>query len=194
MLQEFKPTLYFLLKFFGIYLGLSWLYGVYIGHYDSNAPAVLDPITRGVSAQCTEFCSALGYETLIVEDDHLNQESLPEQTYDSIWINDSYAISVEEGCNGINIMILFLAFVVGFGGQLKNSLIFIPLGLLFIHLANLGRLLLLSFVNIHYSAEAFHFFHKYGFTAIIYLAVLFLWYLWVMRFSGRLRAAKAADG
>lgn len=185
MLKEFRPTLLFLVKFFGIYLGLSWAYGLYIGNYDSGSPAVLDPITRGVTAQCTHVTSALGYQTLIVEDDHLNQSTLPEQTYDSIWIDDSYAISVEEGCNGINIMILFLAFIIGFGGKALNMIVFIPLGLLFIHLANLGRLLLLSFLNIHFSAEAFHFFHKYGFTAIIYLAVLFLWYLWVMRFSGR---------
>jgi exosortase family protein XrtF len=120
-----------------------------------------------------------------VKNDHLRYESKSEQTFDSLWLDTKYVISIEEGCNGLNIMILFFAFVVGFGGKLFNMLVFIPTGIIFIHVANLARLLLLSLLNVNSDGRAFHFFHKYGFTAILYVAILFLWYLWVMRWNGR---------
>lgn len=184
MWKEFRPTILFLVKFFAIYFVLSGVYGFYIARYDTASPSVNDPITRAVAYNCTRTASWLGYQPSIVEDDHLNREVLPEQTYDSIWLNGVYALSVEEGCNGINIMILFLAFVVAFGGKLVNMLLFIPAGFVFIHIANLGRLLLLTYINVELEGRGYHFFHKYVFTAIIYVAVLLLWYLWVARFSG----------
>ncbi|MCR9154843.1 MAG: exosortase family protein XrtF [Bacteroidetes bacterium] len=187
MLKEFRPTILFLVKFLGIYLIGSALYGVYIANYDANNE--LDPITRWVTYQCANTANVFGYEYAVLEDDHMNWNSEEEQTFDSLWLNSDYAISVEEGCNGINIMILFIAFVVGFGGKLLNMLIFIPSGLLFIHLANLGRLMLLSLLNVEFDGRGFHFFHKYGFTAVLYLAILILWYFWVMRWSGKDKVA-----
>lgn len=183
MLKEFKPTILFLVKFFAIYMVLSTLYGFFIASYDEEK--LLDPITRIVASNCVSTASAIGYETEIVENDHLRMASEEEQTFDSIWLDKIYAVSVEEGCNGINIMILFTAFVLGFGGKAKNMLWFIPAGLVFIHLANIGRLLLLSLLNVEWEGRGFHFFHKYGFTAVLYLAILLLWYLWVMHFNGK---------
>lgn len=182
MWREFKPTILFLTKFFFIYLGLSTLYGLYISEYDRVR--TVDPATRVVAQHCMVSGELLGYDLQTVENDHLRQESLPEQTYDSLWFDDIYAISIEEGCNGINVMILFVAFVIAFGGLWQNMLWFIPGGLLFIHLANLGRLTLLSLLNVEWGGRAFYFFHKYGFTAVLYLAILILWYFWVMHWNG----------
>lgn len=195
MLKEFKPTIFFLLKFFGIYLIGSLLYGLFISSYDTKAEPQLDPITRAVTYNCVQVASVFGYTSTIVQDDHLNRTSETEQTYDSVYLNETYAISVEEGCNGINIMILFVAFVVGFGGKLKPMLLFIPLGLVFIHISNIVRLLLLALLNVELGGRAFHFFHKYFFTAVIYLAVLLLWYLWVRKYSGKVgkRSKPAVD-
>ncbi len=185
MWKEFRPTIFFLVKFFGVYFLFSSLYGLFISSYDKAEPSEADPITHFISVNCTNTASVFGYTPTLVYNDHNNNEADAEVTYDSIWLNGTYAISVEEGCNGINIMILFIAFVVAFGGTLKNMLLFIPAGILFIHLANIGRLMLLSLINVEWNGQAFHFFHKFGFTAIIYGAILVLWYLWVTRFSGK---------
>lgn len=183
MWREFRPTLFFLIKFVSIYLIGSTLYGLYISNYDLSES--LDPTTRWVTYQCASTAALMGYEPEVIQDDHLNWTEGPEQTYDSLWLDSQYAISVEEGCNGLNVMILFVAFVVGFGGRLLNMLIFIPAGLFFIHAANIGRLMLLSLLNVEFEGRGFHFFHKYGFTAVLYLAILVLWYFWVMRWNGR---------
>lgn len=190
MWKDFKPTILFLVKFFAIYGILSFGYGKFISHYDSLENPKTDPITSFVSFNCTNTSTIFGYEPLIIRDDHLNSKSESEQTYDSIWLSGKYAISVEEGCNGINIMILFLAFIIAFGGKLLNTLLFIPFGILFIHASNIGRLMLLALINVKYQGQAFHFFHKFGFTAIIYLSILFLWFLWVTKFSGKKKIVK----
>lgn len=185
MWKEFRPTIIFLVKFFVIYFGFSVLYGFYIKKFDTAQPSQVDDITHFVSYNCTHVGALIGYEPTIVLDDHNNRDYEEEVTYDSIWMNGIYAISVEEGCNGINIMLLFIAFVVAFGGKLTSMLIFIPAGVLFIHLANIGRLMMLVLINVEFGGRAFHFFHKYLFTAIIYGAILLLWYLWAVRFSGK---------
>ncbi len=190
MLKEFRPTIFFLAKFFGIYLVLSTLYGVFIKNYDEQTPAELDPITRAVTYNVVQLASVFGYEGSIIQNDHLNYATQDETTYDSIYLNGKYAISVEEGCNGINIMILFLAFVVGFSGKWKNMLWFIPAGFFAIHIFNLGRLILLAYMNVELNGNGFHFFHKYFFTASIYLAVVLIWYVWVAKVSGRLASKK----
>lgn len=191
MWKEFRPTIFFLVKFFAVYGILSVLYGWFIKSYDTKDIPETDPITSLVTFNCTNSASFFGYEPVVGQNDHLRMsDNEVEQTYDSIWLNGKYAISVEEGCNGVNIMILFLAFIVAFGGKALNMLAFIPFGILFIHTSNIGRLFLLSLLNVELDGQAFHFFHKYGFTAVIYLSVLFLWYLWVMKFSGRKLAKK----
>lgn len=195
MWKQFKPTILFLARFFGVYILLSIFYGLFIQEYDSREPAELDPFTAVVASHCSRSASLLGYSATLIPNEHLRRESAPEQTFHSLWLDDKYAISIEEGCNGLNIMILFTSFVIAFGGKWLHMLIFIPLGWIFIHLANLARLFLLSFLNVSQDSQAaFHFFHKYGFTAILYLAILLLWYFWVMHWNGRsqpsVRAAK----
>ncbi len=185
MWKEFRPTILFLVKFFIIYFGFSILYGFYIKKFDTAEPSQVDGITHFISHNCTQTASLMGYEPTIVLDDHHNRDYAEEVTYDSIWMDGIYAISVEEGCNGINIMLLFIAFVVAFGGKLTSMLIFIPAGIVFIHLANIGRLMMLSLINVEFGGQSFHFFHKYLFTAIIYAAVFLLWYLWAVKFSGK---------
>jgi exosortase family protein XrtF len=180
MWQEFKPTIYFLLRFFGTYAVLSILYGLFIRGYDVREPAELDSFTRLIVNQVGGISTAIGYDVDYRRDDHLNYVGAEsETTYDSLYLNGQSAIAVEEGCNGLNVMILFVAFILAFGGQRVRAVWFIPLGLVIIHLSNLARLLALAVLNVDFEGRFFHFFHKYGFTAVIYAVVFVLWFTWV---------------
>jgi len=79
-------------------------------------------------------------------------------------------LSVYEGCNGINVMIVFVAFLAAFGGSLKKMSWFLPAGIILIHLSNLARIILLYFVAVGYR-HYFYYVHKYIFTAVIYMMV-----------------------
>jgi exosortase family protein XrtF len=166
-MDSFKPTILFLVRFGVLYALGSIFYSLYISHYDPMA----DPLTIFVSENLRVFMSILGQP--------ISLELDAEMPFVLVAYKDLPSVSVFEGCNGVAVMILFIAFVLAFRGRNnKAALWFIPLGLLSIHLFNLIRLALLIVVN-HYQSNLFHFYHKFLFTGVIYLFVLLFWVGWV---------------
>ena len=174
MLKEFKPTILFLLKFALIFGIGSISYSYYVKQYNSLDPPTPDPVTELVGVQTYNFIKFLGYPVKMWHP--ISQPTV------GIFIEgyEDDSIGVFEGCNGVNIGILFIAFIVAFGGSIKRMLWFIPLGIISIHIFNILRLSSLTIVAT-YSQSFFHFFHKYAFTGIIYVFVLILWVIWVKK-------------
>jgi exosortase family protein XrtF len=168
--KEFKPTLFFLARFLGLYLSANLLYGWFVTTYEP-AP---DPITQVVTQQSAAFLSAVGWPSAVV-----HRETRPTS---AIIHQQQSIVTVYEGCNGINVMIIFVAFVVAFGPQRLSMVWFIPLGILIIHVFNLARIILLFWVTLELP-RYLYFSHKYLFTAFIYAVVLALWMVWVKYFS-----------
>jgi hypothetical protein len=101
MWREFRPTIFFLLKFFGVYLSLSWVYGIYVANYANQTPPVVDPITRSISLHFSSAAIVTGYEIWLEKNYHLKSARAAEQTFDGIWLDSFYALSIEEGYNGV---------------------------------------------------------------------------------------------
>lgn len=171
-LKEFKPTLRFLLIFLSVYFVLNLLYGLWIESLGTRP----DFATHWVSAQSANLMSALGYDAMA--------EQNPDGPTIRMLSGDRVILNVFEGCNGLNVVIVFMAFILAFGGPVRKMSWFIPLGILAIHLCNLGRIMLLYFLS-YSSSNYFHYFHKYLFTAVIYGAVFFLWWLWIILNHGK---------
>jgi exosortase family protein XrtF len=178
LIKEFKPALIFLGKFLAIYFIGNILYGVYVESYDQEP----DGITSLVTAQTSWALNLAGYETTYGDVVGMPKIALSEA--------GDVILYVFEGCNGINVMIVFVAFLFAFGGRAKAMAIFLPLGLLVIHLFNLLRIGLLFILALNNSTQ-FYYYHKYFFTGSLYLVVFGLWALWVIRFNEK-RNIKAA--
>ena len=176
MLKEFRPTIAFLLKFGVVFVLGSLIYGNVIKRYQTQEEPIPDPITEWVAQQTNSVLQFVGYDSNLWYPD--------DQPIVVIYIKgyEDDNVAFYEGCNGINIMILFLAFVVAFGNRYKRMLWFIPAGLVAIHLFNLLRLASLAILAT-VSTEVFHFVHKFAFTGVIYAFVLVLWYLWATKFG-----------
>lgn len=168
MIKEFKPALFFLLRFLGVYFLGNILYGVYIESFDERP----DTMTYITAAQTSVLINLSGQKTSIRE----NTQG-PTVFLDT---PDRVVLNVFEGCNGVNVMIVFVAFMVAFGGPVKKIVWFIPAGILTIHLFNLGRMVLLFFTALYYR-QIFYYVHKYFFTAILYAIVFGLWAIWVLK-------------
>jgi exosortase family protein XrtF len=168
--KEFKPTVFFLGKFLTIYLAGNLVYGFFVVSYNPSP----DPITNWVTSQTATCLSVLGWPAK-----HVERTNRPTT---AIYYQDKSIVTVYEGCNGVNVMIIFVAFLVAFGPWRKELLWFIPWGILVIHISNLLRIGLLFFVTLYWS-NYLYLSHKYLFTAFIYGFVLLLWMLWVKRFS-----------
>ncbi|MCX8492555.1 MAG: exosortase family protein XrtF [Cyclobacteriaceae bacterium] len=165
LIQENKPAIIFLLVFMGLYVSLNTIYGFIVEAYYPQA----DPITLVVSKHVTWFLSFF---------DHTIDYSVTTGSrFVSINKSGQLVISVFEGCNGINVMIVFISFLVAFHGKLKQTVLFGALGLVVIYLMNFSRVSLLYGVELYYP-RYLYFFHKYLFTGVIYAGVFLMWFVW----------------
>ena len=146
----------------------SVLYGVYIEAYNERP----DPATRWVSDQTALALQAGGQETRQRVNDQKRNVSLMR--------DGAVVINVFEGCNGLSVFVVFVAFLFAYSGFTYSMLWFVPLGALIIHLFNIGRITGLYLIA-EYRPESFYYFHKYLFTAFIYLIVFGLWAMWVWK-------------
>lgn len=166
--KQNKNAIYFLMIFIGSYLLFNTLYGLFIESFGTRP----DPITISISKQVAAILRLWGNSVNAVVIDKSNNVSLRNE-YRSV-------ISVYEGCNGLNVFIVFVSFLFAFKGELKLTVAFTLFGAICIHAMNLLRVALLYFVEIYWP-RYLYLFHKYLFTGIIYAVVFALWYLWVKR-------------
>ncbi len=100
----------------------------------------------------------------------------------SIGIDGSHGVFVGVPCNGLDLIALFVGFILIFKGEWKQKIWFIPLGILIIHLLNAFRVFLLILIA-KSNPEWLEFNHKYTFTIILYLFVFLGWMIWVKKFA-----------
>jgi exosortase family protein XrtF len=167
LLKEFRPALLFLGKFLVFYFVGNILYGLFVESYGYHA----DSVTRVVTDQSAWLLNVIGYS--VTEEDHNSEPKIALKQHQRV------VLYIFEGCNSINIIIVFLAFLFAYGGSLKKLVIFIPMGLITIHIFNLLRLTLLFYLAL-INSNQFYYFHKYFFTAILYFVVFGLWTIWVI--------------
>jgi exosortase family protein XrtF len=165
-IKENKKAIRFLLIFIGVYLVLNSLYGFFIHLYWPTS----DPITRSVAKQLVWVISIFDHTVACYHSDF--------NEYIAIANDRENLIDLFEGCNGINVMIVYLSFIIAFRSTGKRLLGFALLGILAIHALNLARISMLYGVAIYFPGR-YYFFHKYFFTGIIYIIVFALWYFWV---------------
>lgn len=100
----------------------------------------------------------------------------------NLFYNQKHIARIIEGCNGLSVIILFVAFVVAFSGKLRTTILFIIGGSLLIHILNVFRIALLS-VSLFYFPASEHILHGVLFPLFIYGVVFLLWIIWVNKFS-----------
>lgn len=106
-------------------------------------------------------------------------------------IDGTHGLWIGDPCNGLTIFALFAGFIIAYPGKkLTWKLIYIPMGLISIHLFNVLRIIGLSLIT-YYAPEFLEFNHTYTFTIIIYSYVFLLWYFWAS--STRFRKEEVKD-
>lgn len=165
-IQEFLPTIVFLGKFLGIYLVANLLYGVYVTSFEPGP----DPLTHAVGQQTCVALTTFGWASTPYKND--------DSPTTKVVYHDKSILSIYEGCNGVNVMIIFVAFLFAFGPISHRLWWYVPLGLLVLHLSNLLRITVLFWVSL-YEPDFMYFLHKYFFTAALYVVTFILWVIWV---------------
>lgn len=169
----YKPFLVFLGKFLMTYFVLTFLYESYLNQFDPLHFEV-DGFTQLVSNQSVGLQKFFGFE---VHESINNSEVCV-----NIFFNNRFVAKIIEGCNGLSVIIMFVAFVVAFTGNWKPTVLYIIGGSLLIHLVNVFRIAVLCVLMFYYPKYE-HVLHSVVFPLIIYGLVFLLWVIWVNKFS-----------
>lgn len=168
LLLKYRPALLFIIKFIVCYFILNIFYGVFVDAYYPNP----DPFTWSTTHHTSQLLNLFGYNT------HIFKSTVSPNVIISDAINGE-VLSVYEGCNSLNILIIFISFLFAFKWD-RNLVWFAPLGIFLVYAGNLVRIFLLFIVSINLP-DYLYFAHKYFFTAFIFMVVFTLWYWWLKK-------------
>ncbi|MFM7855995.1 MAG: exosortase family protein XrtF, partial [Flammeovirgaceae bacterium] len=151
-----------------------FIFNIVYGTYIENTKPEPDVFTRTTATQTAWILRKIGHSI----------EAIKNKNGPTVFIqrNNQPILSIYEGCNGINVIIVFVSFIVAFAGGLKKKLSFLALGIFIINSANVVRIALLYFVAIRYQVY-FYFIHKYVFTLVLYVIVVILWLVYVNKLN-----------
>lgn len=172
-----SPESNFLLKF--IPLILIWFFSYfYIYKIDSLLNLNINFLTefsKLLSSQSNFILSIFNLNTTIeIHGDMVVTKILDYPYSHGVWIG--------EPCNGIKVFGVFTIFIIAFKGKIINKIWFIPLGILILHVLNILRISVLTYLSAT-NPFILDFNHNITFQLIIYAAILCLWYNWIIKFS-----------
>ena len=170
-----KTVVLFLIKFFGTYLILFILYAVYLNRNQNTAGLyACAPITKTVAHHSQFLLTTFGYDAKIEQD--------PEKVAMQLILNGELIALINEGCNAVSIIILFISFIVAFAGKIRTTALYILFGSLLIYLSNIFRIAFISIALYKYP-EYQAILHDFIFPGILYGITFLLWFIWVQKFS-----------
>ena len=97
-----------------------------------------------------------------------------------------FAVSIEAGCNGVEAAIVLIAGIVAFPASLKNKVIAILAGFLFVQALNIVRIISLFYLG-QWNYSVFEWFHLYLWPVLIMLDVLIVFAIY-LQWLGKQRA------
>lgn len=156
----------------GIYIVGNIAYGLWVISYGSIA----DSFTIMVATHSASLLHLLGMEVIVLPSSILPNAAL--------MLKGEIVVNVYEGCNAINVSILFIAFLFAYKGAFTRTLIFSITGLISIYVFNLFRVGGLFLVSLYFPSQLY-LMHKFVFTGVIYGFVFFLWIVWVKKYNDK---------
>lgn len=99
----------------------------------------------------------------------------------AIYIRGARSIGIADPCNGLELYVLYIGFIVCFPTTLKRQVAFIVVGVVGIFIANSFRCLGLAWLNYHNYAIA-DFAHHYLFKIILYAMIFWAWIVYSRKY------------
>ena len=170
-MKQYRPLIFFLLRFLGSYIVLILLYNWYLNQYlPFGTP---DPFTELSSNLAAKGFKALGFNAHSI---HYGNEN-----FMRLWVDGKYSSIVNEGCNAISVLIIFVAFILAFYTTFKQTITYILISLFVLFVMNISRIILLTYIY-RFHKEYSKVSHDYLFPLIIYGSVIILWIVWIKLF------------
>lgn len=141
---------------------------------------ILDrPLTNAVARQTVFVLNGLSYKgpyhfmeysAKTVDADGVSLEAAGSRVMYKQW----GLVGIGDACNGLELLVLYVGFILAMPVAWKRKMLFTVGGLLGIHLINVFRCAGLAYWNMHWTSS-FDFAHHYLFKAFVYGAIFLLW-------------------
>jgi exosortase family protein XrtF len=165
MLKSHKTIIVFLLRALGIFLVWVFVYNFWL----SGTDAIDSFLINLLIGMGSIILKLMGYAVFAGSD--------------SIGITGTSGVVISPSCDGLSLFVLFAGFIIAFPGNARAKSLFIPAGILLIHLLNTLRIVALVLL-VRYSPQLLAFNHSYTFTLLMYLCIFMMWLVWINRCSG----------
>ncbi len=169
-MHSLKDLIFVFLRFFGAYGLMLYFYNKYLEN--QSKIDFIDPITKEIASQVSILLNKIGY---------LNQlKDMASKNAMAIYFDQPGRIVsyINEGCNAISIMIIFIAFCFAFYSDFFKTIGYLVFGLVIIYFSNIFRIVLLNIIYFKYNDYA-KFSHDIIFPIIIYGTIMLLWVYWI---------------
>lgn len=116
----------------------------------------------------------------------LGFELIPEPPSDviirTVGIDGTSGVWVGDPCNGLEVIAIFIIFMLAIPGPIRHKLWFIPAGVVLIHIVNAIRIAVLAWLSSKdYAYLDFN--HDYTFKVVVYTMIFLMWVYWVKKLS-----------
>lgn len=143
---------------------------------------ILDrPLTNHIGASTAWFlnhCTPLsGFTSKVVSVKSLLEGQLQVSEASQVQMNGENVLYIADPCNGLELIVLYVGFIVCFPSSLRKKILYIILGILVIDVANILRCGGLVFLKRYYDYDLFQFAHHYGFKITLYGIIFMMWTL-----------------
>jgi exosortase family protein XrtF len=137
------------------------------------------PLTRAVGQGATVALNLITHSKTFSAKDGVNEFKESNGTRIEYIVevdaNQEKSLSIADVCNGLELIILYLGFIVCLPSEINRKIKFSLLGLILIYIVNVLRCTFLVLIYLHYPAYL-DFSHHYLFKIIIYGFIFLLWY------------------
>lgn len=168
------PVRLFLGKALLFFIGWQIIYGFFLldsnalnnfltNHVGNASATVLNNLTflSGFTAKEEIYAEVLGGETV----EHLSS---------AIYHNNSKVLNIAHACNALELMVLYIGFIVCMPSNIRRKIKYIVLGVILLDVVNILRCVGLIYLR-EYFHVYFQFAHHYLFKIIIYTATFLIW-------------------
>ncbi len=97
---------------------------------------------------------------------------------DYVSLNGKKIVGIADGCNALELYILYVGFLIAFSGPIKKIIIFSVAGIVIIYAVNISRLAALAVMNM-YHFNAANIAHHYIFKVVVYAVIFGIWVIYV---------------
>lgn len=176
------PIRLFLGKALLFFIAWKVIYGVFL--LDSNT--IDNVLTNHVGTSSVYVLNNLTPMSGFIAKEEIYSEVLAGETEEhlssAIYHNGYKVLDIAQACNGLELLVLYIGFIVCMPSNIKRKLLYIGIGVLLLDSVNILRCVGLIYLREYFHAY-FEFAHHYIFKIMIYTATFLIW----VRFSRKIQ-------